>query len=230
MRKSRFTGPQIIGFLKQAESGLPVKDVCRQGGFSEPTFYKWRPTTCSRRSASASPIRHGSRKMPPRRRQGSAEVPVSGRVFVPNLFLACLRSQQKRRKAAMKLGYTIIYVPNVAASLRFFEQAFGVKQKFLHESGAYGELDTGATTLAFAAHELGDVNFPGGHVHADQSDRPLGFEVAFVTSDVHAAHSRATQAGALELAEPRVKPWGQTVSYVRCPDGILVELCSPVAG
>jgi putative transposase len=42
MRKSRFTEQQIIGFLKQAESGLPVKDVCRQGGFSEPTFYKWR--------------------------------------------------------------------------------------------------------------------------------------------------------------------------------------------
>ena len=41
MRKSRFTEQQIIGFLKQAESGLPVKDVCRQGGFSEPTFYKW---------------------------------------------------------------------------------------------------------------------------------------------------------------------------------------------
>ena len=42
MKKSRFTEQQIIGFLKQAESGLPVKDVCRQGRFSEPTFYKWR--------------------------------------------------------------------------------------------------------------------------------------------------------------------------------------------
>ena len=42
MRKSRFTEQQIIGFLKLAESGLPVKGVCRQGGFSEPTFYKWR--------------------------------------------------------------------------------------------------------------------------------------------------------------------------------------------
>lgn len=129
----------------------------------------------------------------------------------------------------MKLGYTIIYVPDVCASLVFFEQAFGLTRKFLHESEAYGELDTGATTLSFAAHELGDINFPGGHVHADQSAQPLGFEVAFVTSDVHSAHSRAVQAGAIELAEPRVKPWGQTVSYVRCPDGVLVELCSPMA-
>jgi len=128
----------------------------------------------------------------------------------------------------MKLGYTVIYVPDVPASLVFFEQAFGLTRKFLHESKAYGELDTGATTLSFAAHELGDINFPGGHVHADRSAQPLGFEVAFVTSDVQAAHTRAVQAGAIELAEPQVKPWGHTVSYVRCPDGVLVELCSQV--
>lgn len=42
MKKSRFTEDQIIGFLKQAESGLPVAEVCRQGGFSDATFYKWR--------------------------------------------------------------------------------------------------------------------------------------------------------------------------------------------
>jgi hypothetical protein len=32
-----------------------------------------------------------------------------------------------------------------------------------------------------------------------------------------------------ELAAPVSKPWGQTVSYVRCPDGALVELCSPIS-
>ena len=84
----------------------------------------------------------------------------------------------------MKLGYTIIYVPDVPASLRFFANAFGMKRRFLHESGTYGELDTGETTLSFAAHELGDMNFPGGHVHADTSGQPLGFEVALVTDDV----------------------------------------------
>jgi lactoylglutathione lyase len=130
----------------------------------------------------------------------------------------------------MQLGYTITYVPDVAASLAFFEQAFGLQRRFLHESGTYGELETGATTLAFAVHELGDMNFAGGHVHADTSAVPLGFEIALVTDDVPAAHTRAVAAGAREMAAPTHKPWGQVVSYVRCPDGILVELCTPVGG
>lgn len=42
MKKSRFTEEQIIGFLKQAEAGMPIKELCRQGSFSDATFYKWR--------------------------------------------------------------------------------------------------------------------------------------------------------------------------------------------
>jgi catechol 2,3-dioxygenase-like lactoylglutathione lyase family enzyme len=129
----------------------------------------------------------------------------------------------------MKLGYTIIYVPNVTESLRFFTEAFGLEQRFIHGSGTYGELNTGETTLAFAAHELGDTNFPGGHVHAHTSPRPLGMEVALVTQDVPLAHRKAVQCGAIELSPPVQKPWGQTVSYVRAPDGTLIELCTPVS-
>ena len=130
----------------------------------------------------------------------------------------------------MKLGYTILYVSDVAASLQFFEHAFGLKRRFLHESGTYGELDTGETTLSFAAHELGDSNFPGGHVHADSSEKPLGMEIALVTTDVAEAHRKAIASGARELAAPTTKPWGQVVSYVRAPDGCLIEICTPVCG
>lgn len=42
MRKSRFSDEQIIDFLKQAEGGVPVKELCRKNGFSDATFYKWR--------------------------------------------------------------------------------------------------------------------------------------------------------------------------------------------
>lgn len=128
----------------------------------------------------------------------------------------------------MQLGYTIIYVPDVAASLDFWQRAFGLRLRFVHDSGTYGELDTGATTLAFAAHALGDSNFPGGHVAAHASPQPLGFEIALLTPDVASAHAHALSAGATELAAPAAKPWGQTVSYLRCPDGTLVELCTPV--
>lgn len=61
----------------------------------------------------------------------------------------------------MKLGYTIFYTPDVAASLTFYAAAFSLQRRFLHEGGDYGELDTGATTLAFAAHSLGAAHFQG---------------------------------------------------------------------
>lgn len=40
--KKRFTEEQIIKFLKEADAGLPVKDLCRKHGFSEASFYLWR--------------------------------------------------------------------------------------------------------------------------------------------------------------------------------------------
>jgi catechol 2,3-dioxygenase-like lactoylglutathione lyase family enzyme len=128
----------------------------------------------------------------------------------------------------MKLGYTLVYVPDVAASLAFFDKAFGLGTRFVHDSGGYGELDTGATTLGFAQHAVARANLGRDYVAADTSDHPLGMEVGLVTDDVAAAYRQALAAGASPLAPPSVKPWGQTVAYVRCPDGTLVELCTAV--
>jgi putative transposase len=40
--KKRYTEEQIIGFLKEADAGLAVKDLCRRHGFSEASYYLWR--------------------------------------------------------------------------------------------------------------------------------------------------------------------------------------------
>lgn len=40
--KKRFTEEQIISFLREAEAGLPVKELCRRHGFSEASYYLWR--------------------------------------------------------------------------------------------------------------------------------------------------------------------------------------------
>ena len=40
--KKRFTEEQIIEFLKQAEAGVPIAELCRKGGFSNVAFYRWR--------------------------------------------------------------------------------------------------------------------------------------------------------------------------------------------
>ena len=40
--KKRYTEEQVIGFLREAEAGLPVKELCRLHGFSEASFYLWR--------------------------------------------------------------------------------------------------------------------------------------------------------------------------------------------
>ena len=40
--KKRFTEEQIIGFLREADKGVSVKDLCRRHGFSEASYYAWR--------------------------------------------------------------------------------------------------------------------------------------------------------------------------------------------
>jgi len=42
MKQKRYTEAQILGFLKEAESGMPVKELCRKHGFSDASFYNWR--------------------------------------------------------------------------------------------------------------------------------------------------------------------------------------------
>ncbi len=128
----------------------------------------------------------------------------------------------------MRFGHTIIYVKNVEESISFYENAFGLKKAFLHETGQYGELDTGETRLAFASEGLADLNGVKIVNNRLDSNKSAGIEIALVTEDVIDAYHHAIAVGAVDVHAPTEKPWGQTIAYVRDLNGVLVEICSPL--
>jgi len=124
----------------------------------------------------------------------------------------------------MQLRYIILYVPDVGAAMDFYARAFGLELRFLHDGGDYGEMATGETRLAFSSIAL--MQSLGKQVASAAPERP-SFELAFATDDVPAALERALSAGAALVQGATDMPWGQTISYVRAPEGTLVEICTP---
>lgn len=125
----------------------------------------------------------------------------------------------------MQLAYTILYVEDVRKTLDFYQAAFGLEQKMLHESGDYGELDTGSTTLSFSSLAL--MEQIGKNPGRPDTGKPC-FEIAFTTDDVPLALGKVIQAGATLVQEVQEMPWGQTTAYVTDLNGFLVELCTPI--
>jgi len=126
----------------------------------------------------------------------------------------------------LKFKYTILYVDDVVETFSFYEKAFGFNKKMLHDSGEYGELDTGNTTLSFSSLKL--MRELGKNPAKPNFNAPT-FEIAFETDDVNAALSKALDAGALLVQDATDMPWGQTIAYITENNGFLVEICTPVA-
>ena len=84
-----------------------------------------------------------------------------------------------------------------------------------------------ADALSFARHDIARGNL-GQDYRKAEDGAPLGMEIGLSTQDVPAAYAQALSAGAQGLTPPITKPWGQVVAYVRCPDGTLVEICTPI--
>lgn len=124
----------------------------------------------------------------------------------------------------MKLGYVIVYVDDAMKATEFYEKAFGLKPKFIHESRLYAEMESGETTLAFANNEMLQMNTG----ITPLSDNKNCFEIAFTTKDVESAFRKAVANGAKEIVKPETKPWGQKVAYVRDAFGTIVEICTPM--
>ncbi len=129
----------------------------------------------------------------------------------------------------VRYAATVLYVPDVAAAVAFYERAFGLERVHLdeHENGAYAELATGATVIAFASHDLVERHVPMPFSNASRETSPPPVDLLFVTGDVHAAYERAVEAGGEPITAPERKPWGQTVGLLRDLNGFLVELSSP---
>lgn len=126
----------------------------------------------------------------------------------------------------MRLGYVILYVPDVPAALDFYRRAFGLPLQLRHGED-YGELETGTTTLAFAGESLAAESGLGIRPNRP-GEAPAGAEIALITEDVAGAYAAALAAGATAALPPTAKPWGQTVAYVRDLNGFLVELGTPM--
>lgn len=123
----------------------------------------------------------------------------------------------------VRLGYVILWVEDIERALRFYTATLGFAERARH--GDYVELDTGPTTLALVARA-----FVRDQLHLEVS--PPGVEnaeigVVVARDEVAATHARAIAGGAADVQAPHEQPWGQIVSYVRDPDGHLVEICSP---
>lgn len=128
----------------------------------------------------------------------------------------------------IKFAYTILYVEDVTRTIAFYEKAFGFKQKFITPDNSYGEVISGETTLSFASKVLAKSNLKNGFLESSLTQKPFGIEIGFTTEDVPKTIHEAIQAGALLIEEPKNKPWGQIVGYVRDFDGFLIEICTPV--
>lgn len=128
------------------------------------------------------------------------------------------------------LGWVLVYVEDVEASLDFYERAFGLKRRFFNDENgkAYGELETGAARIGFASVSLAQDALKQEVTLSDPARAPLAIEIALATEDVAALYARAVKAGAMPVSEPQTKPWGQTVAYVRDNRGHIVEICTPI--
>jgi lactoylglutathione lyase len=140
-----------------------------------------------------------------------------------------LITKTKKNKIMIRFSYTILYVRDVIKSIEFYEKAFGFQRKFIAPGNEYAELTTGDTILSFAATSLAKTNLSEGFIESCPTGKPFGIEIGFTTTDVEKVFNESIQAGAIAVEKAKIKPWGQTVAYVKDPDGFLIEICTPMS-
>ena len=104
----------------------------------------------------------------------------------------------------MKLRYIMIYVSDLPKTVAFYETAFDLKRRFIHESHLYAEMETGSTALAFAGNEAAEMAGLG-LLPNDPRTVAAGWEICLITSDVAKAYDQAIFKGCSPVARPTEK-------------------------
>ena len=103
----------------------------------------------------------------------------------------------------MQFAYTILYVTDVTKTVEFYEKAFGLKRRFIHEAGDYAEMETGATALTFASENAAEDNDIAIYPNR-KGQLPSAWEICLTTPEVSEAYTTALEAGRpLCLRQPK---------------------------
>eukprot|EP01018_Ginkgo_biloba_P033592 Gb_14619 [translate_table: standard] len=137
-----------------------------------------------------------------------------------------VRSSMATTANAPRFAYTVVYVKDVAKSAEFYSKAFGFNIRRLDHSRRWGELESGSTTIAFTPLEQHETDITGGVQTAAKNEPRHNVEICFTYKDVDSAFKHAVEKGALPVAAPEAKEWGQKVGYVRDTDGVMIRMGS----
>jgi catechol 2,3-dioxygenase-like lactoylglutathione lyase family enzyme len=128
---------------------------------------------------------------------------------------------------APKLGWVIVYVPDVREAIAFYGRVFGLAATFVDDGGDFGQLDTGSTALAFVSETLADSNFEGGFQRTGLGSPPVNIELALVFDDVGCSAQgtdpgvgprEAFSVGSTELAQCAGRPVRADLCGQTCAD------------
>lgn len=112
----------------------------------------------------------------------------------------------------LQLRYTGFFVPDVPTTVAFYQAAFGVPLRYMHQSRGYAELETGATLLVFISEgfEAEAALLGGRTLRINRRElQPVAAQLAFIARDLDDAWQRAIDAGAEVVKLPEIKPWGK---------------------
>ena len=127
----------------------------------------------------------------------------------------------------MTLDGVIIYVSDVAATVRFYEQAFGMAVRTLNEDHQFAQMETVAMALSFDAESAAAASGRTVRPNRPADSAAPAIQITLVTETIQEAFARVAAAGGTVVNPPTEKPWGQVLGVVRDNSGVLIEVGTP---